>query len=193
MRARTTRLRRPRKMPHVDRHIRVHRNSAPRFVTTRNAPHAGAERKRPYAKSEFLKTGIFLWRALDRVFRVAGGGGLDPCRYAGCSPRRFPVVSLHDKKGQLVMAEKSTVSRRHALTIATGLAGASIAGTAIDACTSAAYAGLSQKAVKYQNTPHGAQRCDTCANWLPPLACKVVDGTVVASGWCTSWVKGSRG
>lgn len=55
-----------------------------------------------------------------------------------------------------------------------------------------ATAGLAQAAplkvkpttVSYQPTPKGRARCDNCAKWLPPNACKTVDGVISPSGWC---------
>jgi hypothetical protein len=59
----------------------------------------------------------------------------------------------------------------------------------ITAATLAAPAGaaakkLPQKAAAYQPTPKGKQRCDNCAQWQSPAACKIVDGAIAPSGWC---------
>jgi hypothetical protein len=64
------------------------------------------------------------------------------------------------------------ISRRQILTIAAGATGASIAGTAaiIGTSTAAHAAKVPQKAVKYQETPKGEQRCDNCALFEPPSA-----------------------
>jgi hypothetical protein len=43
--------------------------------------------------------------------------------------------------------------------------------------------------VKYQPTPKGDQRCDNCVFWQPPASCKIVDGTIAPSGWCTLYKK----
>lgn len=48
---------------------------------------------------------------------------------------------------------------------------------------------LSQSAVNYQPKPKGSQRCSNCSQWLQPTACKVVDGTVAASGWCSLYAQ----
>jgi nitrous oxide reductase len=55
------------------------------------------------------------------------------------------------------MTASNKISRRQVLTIAAGATGASIAGTAsiIGTSTTAHAAKVSQKAVKYQNTPKG--------------------------------------
>lgn len=48
---------------------------------------------------------------------------------------------------------------------------------------------IPQKAVSYQTTPKSGQRCDTCALWQSPSSCKLVDGEISASGWCTLFKK----
>lgn len=74
------------------------------------------------------------------------------------------------------------------------LGGAAVGGAALMAVT---FAGTSaraankvpQKSVSYQSTPKGAQRCDNCAFWQTPSACKLVDGTIEAAGWCSLYRK----
>ncbi len=48
---------------------------------------------------------------------------------------------------------------------------------------------LSQKAVRYQDTPKDGKRCDACNLFVAPAACKSVEGHIAPSGWCTLWVK----
>jgi len=48
----------------------------------------------------------------------------------------------------------------------------------------AAGAKMSQKLVHYQATPKGPARCQTCAQFLPSPACKLVDDPILPSGWC---------
>ena len=48
---------------------------------------------------------------------------------------------------------------------------------------------VSQKLVAYQDTPHNAQECDNCAQFVEPSSCKVVEGTVSPKGWCKVYVK----
>jgi TAT (twin-arginine translocation) pathway-exported protein/high potential iron-sulfur protein len=79
-------------------------------------------------------------------------------------------------------------SRRTFLrTAAVGGAAAAL-GTVI---TSPAHAAgkMAQKAVNYQPTPKGDLRCDNCALWQAPGSCKLVDGTIAASGWCVLYKK----
>jgi len=89
------------------------------------------------------------------------------------------------------MTESKGISRRRILTIAAGATGASIASTTvmIGTSTPAQAAKVPQKAVKYQDTPKGEQRCDNCALFEPPSSCKTVDGTIAAEGWCIVYAK----
>lgn len=43
---------------------------------------------------------------------------------------------------------------------------------------------LPKGAVGYQDKPHGAQKCSTCALFQKPNACKSVAGTISPNGWC---------
>lgn len=79
------------------------------------------------------------------------------------------------------------LSRRAVLRkAAVAAGGAAILGTAM---SRPAAAKAPQKAVGYQDTPHGAQQCDNCSQFVAPDACKVVDGKVSPSGWCKVYVK----
>jgi hypothetical protein len=42
----------------------------------------------------------------------------------------------------------------------------------------------SQAEVAYQDHPHGAERCEICAPFLPPDQCRLVVGPVGRQGWC---------
>jgi hypothetical protein len=50
--------------------------------------------------------------------------------------------------------------------------------------TFAAKAKRSQADVAYQNFPHGVERCEICAPFLPPDQCRTVVGPVSRQGWC---------
>ena len=80
------------------------------------------------------------------------------------------------------------VSRRHFLQAAAVGGAAAIASTLVSAPASAANK-VPQKAVNYQTTPKGGQRCDNCALWQAPASCKLVDGSIAAAGWCTLYKK----
>jgi hypothetical protein len=43
---------------------------------------------------------------------------------------------------------------------------------------------ISHEEAKYQDTPKDIRMCATCSLFLPPDACKVVEGKVSPSGWC---------
>ena len=43
---------------------------------------------------------------------------------------------------------------------------------------------IPQKAVSYQSTPKGKQRCDNCSLWQPPGSCKLVQDPIDPAGWC---------
>jgi hypothetical protein len=42
--------------------------------------------------------------------------------------------------------------------------------------------------VQYQQKPKGDQECDKCLHWVPPDACKMVEGKINPKGWCTLYV-----
>jgi hypothetical protein len=48
---------------------------------------------------------------------------------------------------------------------------------------------VTQKAVAYQDTPKGTQRCDNCTQFVAPSSCMVVEGSVKPAGWCGIYVK----
>ena len=78
------------------------------------------------------------------------------------------------------------ISRRVALT-GTALVLGAAAATVVSQAT--AQEKLSQADAKYQDTPKGDQRCDSCMLFRPPNACKVVQGEISLSGWCQLFVK----
>ena len=89
------------------------------------------------------------------------------------------------------MTGSQGISRRQVLTIAAAAAGTSVTGAAavIGTSTAAQAAKVSQKIVKYQDTPKGEQRCDNCVQFEAPSSCKTVDGTVAPQGWCIVYAK----
>lgn len=85
------------------------------------------------------------------------------------------------------MSGSQKISRRQVLTIA---AAASVTGVAIIGTSAPARAAkVSQKIVKYQETPKGELRCDNCALFEAPSSCKTVDGTISPQGWCAVYAK----
>ncbi len=61
------------------------------------------------------------------------------------------------------------------------------AATAARANQRTAQTKLAQKVVQYQETPKGTQKCSICVNFLPPNACKIVEGTINPEGWCVAF------
>ncbi len=47
----------------------------------------------------------------------------------------------------------------------------------------------SKSEVAYQDSPKGNQQCGGCGRFIPPNACKQVDGVISPSGWCKMWAK----
>jgi hypothetical protein len=82
------------------------------------------------------------------------------------------------------MTERSApLCRRALLQYAIGAAGGLTAccGSPDDA---AAAPKISKRAVAYQDHPDGDKRCEKCAQFQPPDACKVVEGPVSPQGSC---------
>lgn len=47
-----------------------------------------------------------------------------------------------------------------------------------------------QKQVRYQTKPKGGRACADCTFFLAEeKVCKIVEGEIVAEGWCVRWVK----
>lgn len=80
------------------------------------------------------------------------------------------------------------VSRRDFLFVAAAGGGAMLGASLVSTPALAANK-IPPKTVSYQATPKGAARCDNCALWQPPSSCKLVDGTISPSGWCTLYKK----
>jgi hypothetical protein len=75
------------------------------------------------------------------------------------------------------------------VTVLIGMTGA--VGAGLTPRATAAGAKVPQDQVHYQATPKGDARCELCANWQSPNACKVVAGTISPSGWCNLFAKKS--
>lgn len=83
-------------------------------------------------------------------------------------------------------------SRRAVLRSAVAAAGGGIAVLATvvgESRTAAAQAKMSQQVVAYQPNPKNGEACSTCTQFEPPIACKVVEGTISPAGWCKLYVK----
>ena len=87
------------------------------------------------------------------------------------------------------------LSRRSILrNLAYTVGGAAMLGTTVSGHrVAAAQTKMTQKAVGYQDTPKGKQRCDNCAQFEPPSSCKIVQGNIAPAGWCKVYVKKPAG
>jgi hypothetical protein len=82
------------------------------------------------------------------------------------------------------------LSRRSVFRIFTVTAvGAAMLRTVVGNRLAAAEAKMAQKDAHYQATPKGEQQCGNCANFEPPASCKLVEGTIVPTGWCKMYAK----
>lgn len=53
----------------------------------------------------------------------------------------------------------------------------------------ATFAKASQASVNYRGQANGDQKCSTCVNFMAESnTCKVVDGQISPTGWCTLWI-----
>jgi hypothetical protein len=81
-------------------------------------------------------------------------------------------------------SSNSGVSRRSVLIAAAGAA------PLIALTGREAQAKLAMTAVKYQTEPgKDGHQCDGCNFFVAPNSCKLVDGDIAPTGWCTLWVK----
>jgi hypothetical protein len=83
--------------------------------------------------------------------------------------------------------DRQRVSRRVVLTGTALALGAAATATVVS--QTAAQVKISRATANYQDTPKGDQRCESCANFQPPNACKFVEGYVSPNGWCQLFVK----
>jgi hypothetical protein len=81
---------------------------------------------------------------------------------------------------------KPGVSRRTVLFAAAGAA-------PLIALAGEAEAKLAMTAVKYQPDPKDGKQCDGCNFFVAPNSCKMVDGDIAPTGWCSLWVKKPAG
>jgi hypothetical protein len=81
----------------------------------------------------------------------------------------------------------ATCSRRAVIrraAILTGY-GAVAASGFVEILAFAQTAKVAQKVAQYQTTPKDKAQCNNCASFITPSSCKLVDGTISPSGWCT--------
>jgi hypothetical protein len=76
----------------------------------------------------------------------------------------------------------AAVPRRDLMKAAAGAA--AFLGCGLAGGQASADAKMTQKLVHYQTTPKGPARCQTCTQFLPTPACRLVQGPISPSGWC---------
>jgi hypothetical protein len=89
---------------------------------------------------------------------------------------------------RLESLSSEALSRRSVLVGAGWAVGAATL-AAVSANNAMAQSKVSKSAVSYQDSPKGAQRCDNCALFQAPSACKNVAGDVSPAGWCKIYAK----
>lgn len=84
------------------------------------------------------------------------------------------------------MDDERTTPRRAVLR--SGLAAAAAVGAVSGlARRAAAQEKLAQNMVMYQDHPNNGARCSACAQYIDPNNCKIVQGPIVANGWCAAF------
>lgn len=83
----------------------------------------------------------------------------------------------------------SEVSRRSLLKAVIGVGAVPVVGAAFALTPANAQTKVPKSVVQYRDKPNGKQRCDNCALFQPPNACRSVKGVISPRGWCTLWVK----
>ncbi len=84
-------------------------------------------------------------------------------------------------------SSKVRLSRRNVVLAAIGAA------PVVALTSTGAQAKMAQTAVGYQQSPKDGKQCDGCNYFLPPDACKVVDGQIIPTGYCKLWNKKPTG
>lgn len=62
-----------------------------------------------------------------------------------------------------------------------------VAGVAAASAAQAQDEKIAQELVQYQNMPKDGQKCNMCAQWVDPNACKIVAGTISPQGYCVAF------
>ncbi len=87
------------------------------------------------------------------------------------------------------ITKPSELSRRTLISTLCVAAPAIIVAAAAGPAVAQAARKMPQRAVAYQPTPRGDQRCDNCTLFEAPNACRSVAGTVAPEGWCRIYVR----
>jgi hypothetical protein len=100
-------------------------------------------------------------------------------------PRLLVVLSdaayrLAYKEGKEERMAASVQFRRRDLMLALG-------GLALGPHCARALEKMTRQQAQYQDEPKGMLMCGTCSLFVPPKACKVVEGDVAVTGWCNAF------
>ncbi len=93
-------------------------------------------------------------------------------------------------KPNSVTARRPT-SRRDLIARLAIVGAAAVVGPSLAPRHAAATSKLPPGEIGYQASPKGAARCELCANWQAPNACKLVSGQISPNGWCGLFVRKS--
>ena len=77
-------------------------------------------------------------------------------------------------------------SRREMLRAGVVIA-AGVAGIAMTSAARAQDEKIAQELVQYQDHPKDGQKCNMCAQWVEPNACKIVVGKISPEGYCVAY------
>ncbi len=84
------------------------------------------------------------------------------------------------------MQNRNGSSRRDMLRTGMMIA-AGVTGAAIASIARAEDEKIAQELVQYQNEPKDGQKCNMCAQWVDPNACKIVAGKISPNGYCVAY------
>lgn len=91
---------------------------------------------------------------------------------------------------------ETRASRRHVVKAGVAILAAGAAGTAFaraqpasgrQASGRVAQTKIAKAALMYQDHPNGTAKCSTCAQFVPPDQCKIVEGPISPDGWCAAF------
>jgi hypothetical protein len=51
---------------------------------------------------------------------------------------------------------------------------------------------VSKESVEYEDQPDGGKRCGVCAHFMPPDACRFVEGPISPQGFCSLFTPASQ-
>jgi hypothetical protein len=92
---------------------------------------------------------------------------------------------MNQPKEVATMTDESSKAHRKARrTILQLSVGAAAAGLAL---MGRAQQKIAPNLLQYQDKPKNGQQCDQCMHFVPPGSCKIVEGKVKPTGWCSAF------